>query len=132
MRRGLLLALLSCAHVAPRAPPGYGLSRENAVEVCLPTGVQAYLKALRCPGGAPPDAHRIGSVGPRSAMVDPNDPRLLEQMDPGHPLAPGEPDLHVVDAFELTCAANTQTVYIDMYHCPSARPFAPDGLHLEQ
>ncbi len=130
MRRATLLALLACAHAAPRAPPGYGLTREAAVELCLPTGVQAYLKALRCDDGSPPEVHRIGSVGPRTTTAEASDPRLLSQMDPGRPLSPGEPDLHIVDAFEARCGARAATLYVDMYHCPAPSPLAPEGFTL--
>jgi hypothetical protein len=60
--------------------------------------------------------------------VDPNDPRILLQMDPERPLQPGEPDLHIVDAFEVRCPSATYAVFIDMYHCPAPPQPSPDGL----
>jgi hypothetical protein len=131
MQRALLLAVAACAHASPRAPEGYGLSRAHAIEVCLPPGEQALLKALRCPGGEPVEARRMGSVGARSAMADESDPRMLQQMDPGRPLAPGEPDLHIVDAIEVRCPGKTTTLFVDMYHCPPPPLVAPAGFTLE-
>ena len=129
MRRLLLLALVGCAHAgAAPSPPGFARSKERAAEVCLPPGAKAYLGALRCAGGALAQTKRIGSVGSRVTPSDPNDPRILLQMDPERPLAPGEPDLHIVDAFEVRCPAATYTVFIDMYHCPSPPQPPPDGL----
>ena len=56
-------ALVACTHGAARPSPAYGLVRGDAVEVCLPPGENIYLKALRCPDGAPPHVERQGSVG---------------------------------------------------------------------
>jgi hypothetical protein len=102
------------------------------VEVCLPPGEQAFLKALRCPSGEAVEVRRIGSVGARAAAPSDSDPRLLQQMDPGRPLAPGEPDLHIVDAFEARCPERTSTLFLDMYHCPAQPLGAPDGFTLSQ
>jgi hypothetical protein len=90
--------------------------------------VKNYLAALRCAGGAEPQTKRVGSVGTRLVPADPNDPRILLQMDPERPLQPGEPDLHIVDAFEVRCPGATYTVFIDMYHCPAPPQPPPDGL----
>lgn len=115
MRRApAILLLLACAHAPPQ--PWRGLTRQQAVEVCLPPGEQAYLSSLQCPDGAAAQAHRIGSVGSRNQTTS-DDPRLLQQMDPGEPLKPGELDLHIVDAFEVQCPTELKTVYLDMYHC---------------
>ena len=130
MRRLLLAAALAaCAHAAPPppSPPGFGRSRERAAEVCLPPGVKAYLTGLRCPDGSRAQTGRVGSVGSRLTPVDPNDPRILLQMDPERPLQPGEPDLHIVDAFEARCPGALYTLFLDMYHCPSPPQPAPDG-----
>jgi hypothetical protein len=48
-------------------------------------------------------------------------------MDPERRLQPGEPDFHIVDAFEARCAGATYTLFVDMYHCPAATPPAADG-----
>jgi len=130
MGRALLLALFACAHARPSAPPGYGLARGQAIEVCLPPGELAYLRALRCPGGQLVEAKRLGSVGTRSQLADANDPRALLQMDPLRPLQPGEPDLHIVDALEVHCPGKTVTLFLDMYHCPARPPSAPQGFTL--
>jgi hypothetical protein len=130
MSRALLLALFACAHAGPRAPPGYGLARAEAIELCLPPGELAFLKSLRCPGGQRAEAKRLGSVGARSELADPNDPRALLQMDPARPLQPGEPDLHIVDAFEVHCPEKSVTLFLDMYHCPARPPSAPQGFTL--
>lgn len=97
------------------------------MEVCLPPGEKAYLAELRCADGSHPQAHRVGSVGTRASPVDPNDPRLLLQMDPEVPIRPGEPDFHIVDAFEARCPGANYTLFFDMYHCPGA-PQPPAAL----
>jgi hypothetical protein len=126
VRAALLGAALACAH-APVAPAGFGLSKDRAVEVCLPPGEKAYLTELRCGDGSKPQTHRVGSVGSRTQPVDPNDPRILLQMDPEQPLRPGEPDFHIVDAFEARCPGANYTLFLDMYHCP-AKPQPLVGL----
>ena len=111
----LLLALAACAH-APASPRG--LSKHDAIEVCLTPGVKRALDGWRCPGGdRPRQVRRLGSIGTRTDPVDPNDPRLLLQMDPEVPIRPGEPDFHIVEAFEMRCADLAYTIFIDMYHC---------------
>lgn len=109
-----------------------GLSRERAIEVCLPPQQQSYLAALRCPGGGKASLRRLGSVGTRTTPLDRNDPRILLQMDPERPLAPGEPDLHIVDAVEARCAGAAYTLFFDMYHCPARPPPPPEGFTLER
>jgi len=129
--RSVLLAVLAgCAHAAAAPPPpiGFARSKERAAEVCLPPGVKAWLQSLRCPDGSEPQTKRIGSVGSRITPADPNDPRILLQMDPERPLQPGEPDLHIVDAFEARCPGATYTLFVDMYHCPAPPQPAADGL----
>ena len=131
MRSVAVLSLLACAH-APVGPQGMGLSRERAIEVCLPPGEKAYTEALRCPGsGAKPQLHRLGNAGTRTTPLDPNDPRTLLQMDPERPLQPGEPDLHIVDAIEARCPGATYTLFFDMYHCPAPPQPAPEGFTRE-
>jgi len=125
MRGALLLLCLACAHATP-APAGFGLSREQAIEVCLPPGEKAYLAALRCRDGSRPLPKRLGSIGSRTTPADPDDPRMLLQMDPERRLAQGEPDFHIVDAVEARCPDAVTTLFFDMYHCPAAPQ--PDAL----
>jgi len=128
MRRALLICLLlACAQV-PRGPPGFGLGKDRAIEVCLPPGEKAYFGNLRCADGSRPQQHRVGSIGSRTQPIDPNDPRILLQMDPERPLAPGEPDFHIVDAVEAHCPGAVYTLFFDMYHCPAAPQPVPSGL----
>ena len=128
MRIAFLLLLAGCAHAkAAPAPEGFARSRERAAEVCLPPGVKAWLGGLRCRDGASPHTLRLGPVGTRLVPADPNDPRILLQMDPERPLQPGEPDLHIVDAWEARCDGASYTLFIDMYHCPSPKQPPADG-----
>ena len=128
MRLLLLVAIAGCAHVTPAPPPkGFARSRERAAEVCLPPGVKAWLASLRCADGSAPRTHRQGPVGSRNEPVDPDDPRILLQMDPERPLQPGEPDLHIVEAWEARCPGATYTLFIDMYHCPAPEQPPADG-----
>ena len=130
------LLLLACAH-APPVRASLGVQRSDPVELCFPIGEDVYLRALRCADGEPARWRRLGSVGTRTPLAKADDPRLLEQMDAGHPLAPGEPDLHILDAVELSCVqAGPQhepvTIYLDIYHCPPREPPAPRGFTLAQ
>jgi hypothetical protein len=128
VRLSLLLALAGCAHApALPAPAGFARSRERAAEVCLPPGVKAWLAGLRCTGGKGPQTKHLGPVGTRQIPDDPNDPRALLQMDPERPLQPGEPDLHIIDAWEARCEADTYTLFVDMYHCPAPPQPPADG-----
>ena len=128
----LLVGAAGCGRsTRPGGPGGFGLSAALAVEVCYPPGVVAYLKRLRCPDGSHAREVERASVGSRTPTGK-SDPRLLEQLDPGHSLHPGEPDLHIVDRFTVSCPGGDRQVYIDMYHCPQLRPAqAPEGLALE-
>ena len=134
--RFLLFATLAaaCAHrEAPRPPPDFGLVRGTAVEVCLPPGEAAWLKALRCPGGGVPRVERQGSIGPRTEVGPADGERALLQMDPGRPLQPGEADLHIVDAFKAACGSRVTTLYMDMYHCTAPAPrAAPAGFTFDE
>jgi hypothetical protein len=121
------LAAAACAHAAPAGPPGFARSKDRAAEVCLPPGEKAWLTGLRCPGGEPAQVKRMGAAGSRNEPMDPNDPRILLQMDPERPLQPGEPDLHIVDAFEARCPGAVYTLFVDMYHCPAPPQPPPDG-----
>src|SRR5438094_10643033 len=106
--RVALLGLAGCAHAAAApSPPGFARSKERAAEVCLPPGEKAYLAGLRCADGSAPGIRRMGSVGSRVSPVDPDDPRILLQMDPERPLQPGEPALHIVAAFDAPRRAPT-------------------------
>jgi hypothetical protein len=127
---GALLA--ACAHGrAEPAVSGYGVSREKAVEVCLANGEQLYLGRLRCPGGEVALVASRASIGNRTTPRDGDDPRMLEQLDAGRLLQPGEPDLHIVDRFVLSCPDGDREVFLDMYHCQQAPPErAVEGLTL--
>ena len=135
MKRALAaVALCACAHGESFHPPaGYAVTRAGAVEVCLPPGENAYVKSLRCPDGTAPRAERMGSVGTRGPIGKADEERALLQMDAGRPLAAGEPDLHIVDAFKLSCGARETTLFVDVYHCASGSPRgAPSGFSLQQ
>jgi hypothetical protein len=123
--------LLACAHAQAPVPPGFALSRGAAAEVCLPAGAKDWLDSLRCPSGEPPKYRRVASVGSRTPTA-PDDPRLLQQLDVGGELPPGDPDLHIVDAYEATCGNRTTTLFVDGYHCAHrARPPPPPGFSQE-
>jgi hypothetical protein len=117
MRKLGLLALLGCAHAA-KGPPGFGLSKEQAAEVCLPPGEKAFLGALLCEDGSRPHLTRLGNIGTRTQPLDPNDPRLLLEMDAEVPIPKGQADLHIIEAVDAVCGGKKYTLYIDVYHCP--------------
>lgn len=120
------------AEAAPAAPDGYGLSREQAIEVCYPEGQQRYLARLICPDSSHPTFERRGSVGPRQPMPenmsDETIASLLADLRKSRKREPGEPDHHIVDAYEVVCGEVATTLYLDMYHCAQDRPvFSPEG-----
>ena len=119
--------------VAPSpAPDGYGLTRSQPVEVCRPDGERQYLARLICPSGEHPKFDRTGSVGPRTAiptdLSQAEQEKLLRNNMEMNPLAADEPDYHWIDAYHVSCGAQTTTIYMDMYHCSVVRPGnAPAG-----
>jgi hypothetical protein len=125
MRPAAALLLIGCAHAAA-APEGFALAKDRAVEVCLHLGEKQWLDRLRCADGERPQIEVMGSVGPRTTPLDPNDPRLLLQLDAELPIAPGQPDLHMVQAVHARCGSKEYTLYIDMYHCPGTDQPPPD------
>ncbi len=90
----------------------------------MPPGERVYLSSLRCPDGSKPTNGIRYTVGPRTAPADRNDPRMFEQLHRAP--APGEPDLHIIDAYPMECPMFAEMVYLDMYHCdvppPSVAP----------
>lgn len=115
---------------APAGDPGS--TPATALNVCTPDGETAYLARLRCPDGRAPKFERSGSVGPR------RDPQTKQEEDlmSKHAIEmakvkPGEPDFHILDAFEVTCADGKHEVFLDMYHCGEPEPtVAPKGFTL--
>lgn len=124
------------AEAAPvAAPDGYGLSREQAIEVCYPEGQQQYLARLICPDNSHPAFERRGSVGPRQPMPqnmsEEKIASLLADLRKSRKRKPGEPDHHIVDAYNVVCGEATTTLYLDMYHCAEDRPvFSPEGFRI--
>ena len=128
----LALSLTACAPLKPtQSGSRFGFTRALAIEVCLPPGQQEFLHRLRCPDGSAARQVERSSIGPRTTPRDPNDPRLLEQLDAGRRLRPGEPDFHVIDRFLVSCPDGDRTVFVDMYHCHQPPPSqAPEGMGL--
>ena len=139
-RVSIFLAVAGCS-AAPVAterthPDGaaadFGLTIQNAINVCKPQGQQEYLSLLVCPDGQHPAFDRIGSVGlrnepPENASRDEVERRLVRQMT-YEPLGPNDTDFHMVDAYRLQCGDRSTTVYLDMYHCGEPMPQkAPNG-----
>ncbi|RMH45200.1 MAG: hypothetical protein D6689_00395 [Deltaproteobacteria bacterium] len=123
---------------APASSEGRGEDAEapgltGVAEVCEPAGERAYLAAVRCASGERPRVRRLGIAGYRSPRRGPDDyARSADQVRTRRPLAPGEPDLHPVDRFEIRCPDATRFVLLDMYHCEPRPPSsgaapAPDG-----
>lgn len=102
----------------------YGLDRSRPVEACRPDGQRQYLARLICPSGEHPQFDRTGSVGPRTAMPTNMSKAAKEELLRNNmemrPLAAGEPDYHWIDAYAVSCGAQTTTIYMDMYHCSIA------------
>jgi hypothetical protein len=130
------LLLASCATEPgdrpPASAPDFGFTKANPIEVCRPEGQRAYLSSLLCPGGASPQFRRVGNVGERTPPP-PNQSEKevmaqVERMLAQAPLRPGEPDYHVIDAYEVACGPMKQTLFLDMCHCHQPAPIqAPRG-----
>jgi hypothetical protein len=110
-----------------KIPEGWGTTKEDAIEVCLPSGEHYFLQDLRCPDGEAPEYQRSGSVGSRNKM--PEDMQFnMDMMDPTHRLKPGEIDYHIVDRYEVKCKKKTHVLFFDMYHCGTLKPWkSPKG-----
>lgn len=150
MRYGLLMAvpfvlLQGCATGQVSGPAreqepgkGYGLSRQESIEVCLPGGERDYLRGLVCASsGQRPSFERMGNVGLRTPLPEGLAPaeqdRLLGAQMGMQPLAAGEPDHHIVDAYDVRCGSETVTVFMDMYHCATSVPErAPPGFVIDR
>jgi hypothetical protein len=104
----------------------WGLSKESAVEVCLPPGERIFLSELRCADGQAPTFQRSGNVGPRNPIA--SETFDESAMDPFFAVPPGKKDDHIVDRFEVVCSDRTVAVFMDMYHCGTPKPWAaPKG-----
>ena len=129
MRRLPAILLVACAHAAPiGSRPGFAVSKASAAEVCLPEGELEYLRIAPLLLRRRARFHRVGSVGSRNP-AEANDPRLLQQMDISGVLPPGDPDLHIIDAYELRCG--DEDLHRSTSTCTTARGAqeqpAPDG-----
>ena len=103
--------------------PGLGDTKATAIEVCMPPGQRAYLNRLLCADGSKPSYFRVGNFGPRNEvppkLSDEDRTRLMLGK-----LQPGDPDLHIVDGYQVSCGETKRMVYMDMYHCKQAPPAA--------
>ena len=141
------MALTACVTQAPLTTPavpaapaepvssGLGLSKATAIEVCRPLGERAYLNQLQCADGERPKYRRVGSFGPRTATPPPSSDAeakaQLKRALSAKTLRPGEPDIHVVDGYEVVCSDGKHMIYMDMYHCEQPPPSeAPPGFRL--
>lgn len=132
-----LCGLSSCAVPNKSSDDTYGRVRENAIEVCDQHGEHEYLSKLSCSDGAAFSYRLIGNVGPRTepsaefAERLKREDKVLERLITSTPIPPGEPDLHIVDEFEVKCGAAVVKLYLDRYHCPgkspTGRPLTPRG-----
>jgi hypothetical protein len=115
------------AAVAAKVPEAWGTTKQNAIEVCLPSGEHYFLQDLRCPDGKAPEYKRSGNVGSRNPM--PEDMEFnMSMMDPTYKMKPGEIDYHIVDRYEVKCSKKTHVIFFDMYHCGTLKPWkAPPG-----
>lgn len=120
----------------------YGLTKEEAVEVCMPEGQHQYLARLICPDGQAPTFYRVGNFGIRNSLdmdeyteLTPQQQRELELriMDSNRILQAGEIDIHIVDGYEVDCHDHKVMLYLDMYHCAQPVPqYAPAGFGLRR
>ncbi len=101
--------------------PGLGDTKAMAIEVCMPPGQRAYLNRLLCADGSKPSYFRVGNFGSRNEvppkLSDEDQARLMLGK-----LQPDDPDLHIVDGYQVSCGETKRMVYMDMYHCKQAPP----------
>lgn len=102
--------------------PEWGLTKELAIDVCLPPGEHLLLSELRCAGGQPPTFKRSGNVGPRNPIASESFDEAW--MDPFLPVPKGKKDEHIVDRYEVVCPDKTVVVFMDMYHCGTPKLWA--------
>ncbi|QWF17781.1 hypothetical protein [Lysobacter capsici] len=131
----LLLVAGTAGAEAPKVAAAYGLSKQDAVEVCKPPGEHEYLARLVCPDREHPTFERSGNFGERTPLPDDLSDdatnRLIEDMMGYKALQPGEADYHIVDGYEVACGETKVRVYLDMYHCDAPRPTrAPAGFSI--
>ncbi|NMB74249.1 MAG: hypothetical protein GYA21_03865 [Myxococcales bacterium] len=106
--------------------PSWGMTKELAIEVCLPPGEHLFLSELRCASGQAPTFKRSGNVGPRNPMASESFDEAW--MDPFVAVPKGKKDEHIVDRYEVVCADKTVILFFDMYHCGTPKPWAaPKG-----
>ena len=114
---------------------GYGLTRENPVELCRITSGSQLFSRLTCASGQRPVIQRRGSIGPRTPhpeyMSQDEAVRMVERAMAYEALEPGEPDRHILDAYEVGCGDTPVTLYVDVYHCrPPSQVPTPAGFSL--
>jgi hypothetical protein len=117
------------------ATDGYGVTKQDAVEVCKPRGEHEYLARLVCPDSEHPKFDRTGNFGERTPLPDDlsedDSNRLVEGMMGYKALQAGEIDYHIVDGYDVVCGETKTRVYLDMYHCDAPRPTrAPAGFSI--
>ena len=113
--------------VAPGPPggAGFGLTKQRAVNVCMPDGERRFLSSLQCPDGSTPTFARRGNVGPRNPDSGELD---MTAMDPHHVIPPGTVDSHIIDVYDVQCSGGPSIeVFMDMYHCSDPDPLQPIG-----
>ena len=140
---GVLLALAALAFPVviaeePKqslgAQEGLGRTAKEAIEVCTPPGVHAYLRELRCPNGKAPKFKRLGQAGSRNQPKggDESDLMLEQILHKAQPPSPNK-DFHIVDEYLVKCKGTKHHLYFDSYHCPgSSIEVAPVGFTLAQ
>lgn len=102
----------------------------------MPSGQRAYLSRLVCPDGSSPAFSRVGNMGPRTNfpanLSDSEQLALLRKVLGAEKLAPGDPDYHTIDGYEVGCGTSKRVLYLDMYHCQQPPPVsAPKGYTLK-
>ncbi len=116
------------AALADRPADDWGLSKEKAIEVCMPVGERAFIEDLRCPGGSAPEYRRSGNVGQRNPSPPGAEIDLELMMDFTGRLAKDGVDRHIIDRYELKCPDGPHVLFFDMYHCGSPKPWkSPNG-----
>jgi hypothetical protein len=120
-----MLAICAFAATDGRAA-GLGSSKATAIEVCGPSGANAYFDRLACSELSLVKYERIGLEGRRNDPSSKGDQiASRNQMMTSAPIRKGERDFHMIDRYGVDCPEGRTFLFVDRYHCPDPKNQGP-------